>query len=293
MIRSAAFDCTLVFEKPLRGYFPEAVMRGGLGYSLRRLVCINPRAVCATCLVRGNCLFAVMYPPPSGSGAPTVAPYALHALVGADACTLTLGITLFGPMLPMARLLAFSLIRLGSEGVGKERIRFAVQSVRNRADGRELYDGRDRLDEPSVRDLRVSLAADTGETFCRVYVTGPLMLVRDGVPIQNIGFTDLVRAIYLRARNLERAFGDSADDDLPEALRLSNAVAAEQYELRWMRRERYSTRQRSVHAAGGLTGTVAFRGALGRFSTLLNIGAWTGIGKHTTFGCGRYHLAWE
>ena len=62
MIPYIYFRFYIVFEKKISGYFPEALIRGGIGYTLKRLICINKKeSNCLICFIRNNCLFNIMF----------------------------------------------------------------------------------------------------------------------------------------------------------------------------------------------------------------------------------------
>lgn len=59
-------------------------------------------------------------------------------------------------------------------------------------------------------------------------------------------------------------------------------------ETRWLDWERYSNRQETRMALGGLVGRITYTGDLTQFLPLLVAGAYVHVGKATTFGLGQY-----
>ncbi len=91
-----------------------------------------------------------------------------------------------------------------------------------------------------------------------------------------------------RAAALLEAFGDGEPDlDYRGLVARAGAVAAGPCEIRWTDWERYSNRQQQRMQLGGVTGAVAYRGALDEFIPLMAFCEKTHIGKQTTFGLGR------
>ena len=62
MIQMMNLKIELEFDKELYPYFPEALIRGSLGYSLKKLVCIKSHSSnCSECLLCNSCVYSIMF----------------------------------------------------------------------------------------------------------------------------------------------------------------------------------------------------------------------------------------
>lgn len=106
-------------------------------------------------------------------------------------------------------------------------------------------------------------------------------------------FALLLRAILRRLYDLATAVCGyhGAKPDFDALLRQAATIERTHGDLRWVDFPRFSSRQQSLMDFGGLVGRVSFRGEFAPFLPYLLLGADLHIGRHTSFGFGRFRCS--
>jgi hypothetical protein len=302
--------------------------RGAFGAVFRGLVCHDLSLECDQCPLRASCPFPRVFAPSIPPGRPEIhrlqdppRPFVLadpHPAAPALPAgqSLPLGLTLVGTTVTELPYFVVSLRRLGEAGIGRDRARFQVESVRcvDRADmaGAAVFEQGSDL----VRPLRVSLRArdlmrpgDAGASRVRVrFVTptevrgGPSNAAEDPGPTtepalrrsspvtaEAPSFGTLLRRARGRAGALATFFGEGPiEHDAAGLGALADSVSLVAAEVTWAQVLRRSSRTGQKHAIGGVVGSVVYEGqAVGELMPWLRLAEALGVGKHATFGNGR------
>lgn len=289
MVKIKRIGIQAEFEEPFSPRFPEALVRGGLGYTLRRIMCIN-RDVddCADCLIGNQCMYSIMYNDRAKTrNGLQVSPYAVRCHTDQSSHKkMTMNFTLFQPMLPYAGHEA------GKRGVGRDRKKFTITGATDAVSGR-MFTLDNRVDRFSLdeEEWAPRYMEDAEEVECALTFHTPARIKRKERMKGEVTFQDIVKSCVMRFKNLDRAFSEEQTRlDIPPAriIDAASAVETTREDIHWEKRERYSTRQHAVVSAGGFTGRIAFTGPVGPFREFLDFGSVAGIGKNTTFGCGLF-----
>ncbi len=81
--------------------------------------------------------------------------------------------------------------------------------------------------------------------------------------------------------------------DFAALLAQADAIERHQTDLRWIDFRRFSARQQNHMDFGGLVGNVSFWGDFTPFLPALILAAQLHIGRHTSFGFGRFRCRFE
>ncbi len=298
--------------------YAGSILRGALGNAFFREVCVHRGTPCAECSLLGSCFYPALFEPaPPGDAAPrgnvrrtiVVEPPARIAPGPVE-----WGLKLFdlpeGALPPLLQ----SIVEMGERGVGRERVRFAVErieslapgsaapaSIYDRADGWKL-DGLRRFgaldiagDPPAASSVKVSLRIRT-----------PLRM-RDGPAIRSdLPPERLLRAALRRLTDLGTVFlgtgllgaglhgtgllGTARGDEWPRAwpgiLSAAGSMVLDRDETRWLDWGRYSLRQRRPMRLGGIVGELEYSGVSSALVPALRTAAFAHLGKNTSFGLG-------
>ena len=279
--------------EPGRGFspppFPGSMFRGAFGHALIALCCRRRDQDCRTCDGVEACGYATVFGPVRaedggrGAGPADLPP---RFVLGWDLDPANphhpfhLDITLLGPGASRAEDVAAAVIRMCAGGLGADRARCEIREAWS------LGPDSERL-PPPVRVSRLSEMLPRITASDRVVVTleTPLRLKARGDWLTRPGFDDLLRAADRRLRLLaslpSQRWSPPADLEL---------IRFEPAGLRWVEWERASSRQKAFHAQGGLLGSLAIAGPLGRHIDVLRAAAVVHLGKGTSFGLGRIRV---
>ena len=281
--------------------FRGVSLRGGLGYHLRKTVCHVHSNNCDECIVRPTCVYSYIFEgvPPEDRTIMRLYPYVpqpfviLTELKGPTHIQeddhWKFGLRLFGRAIEHFPYIAYSLMELGEQGFGKERIKFNIEQIVQTGEaGAVFQSGNNRL-----RGLRRQYPSFDRDNLKRGMVTikfiTPVRLRIGGKDARQITFSDIVRSSIRRLSILTHFYGVPLADvlDTSELVERSSEIGKEQDQTEWFGFQRYSNRQGRKVPLGGLVGKISFSGDLNRFLPVLMLSQISHIGKATSFGFGR------
>ena len=312
------YGCFRVFlspEAPLPlPHFPGSLFRGAFGWALQRVMCVTRTHDCPECFLRDRCLFPYVFETPRPSDSTVMRKYRTvphpfvlepplpggRTLPAGEA--FELGLILVGKSLSSLPYFIFALERMGRHGLGRHRVRCRLSLVQARHAGHEwaLYSADDRSCKPGesfAQPLRLNfsshvLVQSQEEARIQVEFLTPIRLRHRGILARTVPFHVLVRHLLRRVALLSFFHCQGRTEGVPfrEWIAFSERVHVVSEELEWFDWERYSSRQRTRMALGGLVGSVTYEGPVMPFLPLLRVGEICHVGKNTTFGLGAYRL---
>lgn len=285
------------FESYISSYFVEALIRGAMGYKLRNLICINKKLKdCRECLIKKTCAFALIYAAEPDEGERVMETQSIPPPVNFFIYKKGVGthqfieMTLFKPLFNYTQHILFALFELGKEGIGRDRVRFEVKTVTDSLSGTVLYDGRS-LTSPEIYEAKaefLELNPNEQKELTVEFVT-PFRLKRNNTILDTVPFNELIKSSLIRYSILSENYGDgNTNENAREIIEAAGEVELVASELKWMKHERYSSRQERKVAVSGITGTLMYRGNISQFMDIVRFGSTFGIGKSTSFGAGRF-----
>lgn len=257
--------------------FPGSAWRGVFAKNVKRLVCVLRHRPCGGCPLEGTCLYPRLFGPAaerSGEARPFIlAPSPLPRggrLVAGDRVTLRMSV------LPSARTskayLKRALIEAVRQGPLRGRTPFEIESI---SEDDVCLDDHGQAEEPG-RATRLAFL-----TPLRLRLRGDLVVPEALTPGM------LVDATLRRARGL----GISLPEELASASRAqARHLAFDAKRLRWLETWRYSSRQSTVMAFGGIVGEAELDlSSAPEVRRTLSIASILHLGKGASMGFG--HIA--
>ncbi len=303
--------------------FHGSLLRGAFGHALRRAVCaMGPEQPCATCPLRGPCVYTRLFEtflegeaPPFLQGIETAPrPYVVEPRSAAR--ELQAGDPLEADLLLLGQateLQGYAVLALGwmaEAGLGRRRARFELESVdypaREGPAGAETlvwrpgYRAGGRRWPGTVEPLATIPAAGPAPGAARE--SAPEMLtvrfvtatrlkkngsLQDRVSFRTLAFHALRRALEIAHCHVP---GARPDWELKRLLDRAAAVRVTRSALRWHDQSRYSSRQKTTHPIGGFEGEIDLEGDLAPFLPLLRTAEILHVGKGATFGLGKVEI---
>ncbi len=290
------FDITLQLSRENSiSRFPAATIRGGFGITLRKLVCPTIEKSCNGCILRQNCIYCYLFETVPSSDAARMRqykaiphPFTLWCAQQGD--TVNVSLVLVGKAIKSLPYFIFTLNKLGSQGLGKEHIRYRLLQVRT--DNRLLYEvGKSEVVMEFDPDICHIREAEKAQGQCTLDFYSPLLLRKDGKIVDRYDnyafFTTLLRRIT--TLYTIHCDGENFDDCRALVQKWENSISAE-VNMEWVKNKRFSTRQKREIDYDGFTGEVKLIGDIGTFLPFLKAGEILSVGKNTAFGFGKYRL---
>lgn len=309
----AQYRFALITQEPI--HFTETagnLLRGGLGYTLKRLVCFQPRACLRRCQRNNNCPYGYVFetsPPPDTKvlGKLTDIPRPFVIRTGGDPReitspgeSLTFDLMLFGQGVKHLRYYIAAFQELGRIGLGRHQHRYRLASVEaispNGSSLGIVYHsdtGVFTAPTPTNWKMEVSSPPDhysanqlTVEFMTPTRLKHQAQFVRTGPP-----FDVLVKALLGRVSAISYFHcGQTLEGDFKGLIKQAAAVAIVQQTSHWTDWSRFSTRQQQQVKMGGLVGRVTYHGPWEPYLPLLWLGQWTHVGKGAVVGNGQYKI---
>jgi hypothetical protein len=318
----------LVPEQPLRlpTHNKGNSLRGGFGSAFRKLVCVDMRWECAQCTLRYTCPYTKVFNPfippdaPQFSGNQNIPrPFVVKPPLSAQTRyaigeTLVFDLVLIGAAIDYLPYFIVAFRELGAIGFGLNRAH--VQLARVEAIGADgapatVYEASTNVVRPApALTLTLSQGArgqerttpDTQpqspdiEHLTLDFLTPTTLKTgstvdRDGAIVRRPAFHHVIKRLRDRINALATFYGDG-----PLALDFKAlGAAAEQVETiadetHWVERTRFSRRREVTHDLSGFVGTLAVRGDLAPFLSLLRVGEYIHVGKNAVFGNGWFRV---
>lgn len=306
----------VVLEAFDRVELPEyagSTLRGGFGGVFRKVTCSQPEGDCATCLLRDNCPYSLIFDssPPEGSEAlrkysDIPRPFVLEppekgAMILTPGDRFSFGLVLVGRALAYLPYFILMFQELGRTGLGRGRGRFRVVQVWEESPVATglLYDGQPGPVIGSARlwtwqdaeNFASQLQAGTSAGKLRLIFCTPLRLVYEARLVARPELHFLVRSLLRRISSLSHfhcAFTPQAD--FRRLIELAAEAKLLRDATRWRDWERYSSRQDCRLKLGGLVGEAEYENVPAELLPWLYLGTWLHVGKASTFGLGRYEV---
>ena len=302
----ARFTFTIRAETrmPLPAY-KGGTLRGGFGYTLKRIVCAYRNTHCSDCILSRQCVYGYIFDtsPPLDSDilekfTDVPRPFIIEPPLDGKkdynpGDEMSFGLVLIGRAIELLPYFILSFENLGERGFGKERGRFSLQKVESGTE--EVYRGESHTIMGEPRVMRASdLTPDPDMDVERVtlkFLT-PVRMKHTGRLTDSPEFHILISTLFRRATSLAYFHcGISSDADPKDVLSTAMGVNLEKDDTRWYDWRRYSSRWERVMTLGGLLGRATYTGHLENFIPLLLLGEYIHVGKCTSFGLGKYSFA--
>ena len=277
--------------------FKGSTIRGGFGYSFRKISCVNKPKKCEECQLLKECIYIKIFEPKifreekvKDIPRPFVFEYPTNFknFFNIDEI-LKFNFIIFGDVIDYFPYFLLSFIDLGNEGLGSTREKFIIEKIR------QLYPLEKEIFENSEVDINLpdkrenELLKEKDIHTIKIKFITPLKIKYEGKLVSYPEFHIFIRAILRRTFLLLKYWcGFDSKIEFNEIIEKAKEVKISGCKLRWFDYERYSTRQREKIKHGGIIGEIEYKGDIGEFLPLIEIGSHIHIGKNTSFGLGKY-----
>ncbi|MCB1159308.1 MAG: CRISPR system precrRNA processing endoribonuclease RAMP protein Cas6 [Leptospiraceae bacterium] len=273
-------------------FFPGSLIRGSFGHALKEAFCVVHGKDCPSCHLSSSCgyyrLFESQDPTLSGTGFRFKPhPYNLSLPTKRsfeETGTLKFTLTLLGNFSAYIPYLIYAFELMGKKGLGKGKVPFSIDSVKDGINGNSLYkDGKlhsSRLEQISIQEY-VCREEFRENTDYELQLQSPARIEEKGKFFKELKAADIQKSIQHRYRLMHSFYGELVDEDLQiEDLRLS---CQSQEFVDWTR---YSNRKQNRHKQGGIVGSFLLEKPDKKTYELIKAMEILHIGKQTSFGLG-------
>jgi CRISPR-associated endoribonuclease Cas6 len=262
-----------VNTKHKASYFTGSMLRGAMGYALKKVTCINPSYNCEGCFAQDSCLYYDFYEKQNH-----LHNYRFDIELGSG--KFDFGLYLFEEACgSLAYVLSALEMTLREAGLTKENYTFENFSIS--VNGQEVFDGK------TFKSLDITPKVFKVDSFCpnvKVKLLTPLRIkkhnkfLRDDVELE-----DILRSIYQREQEIFHG---------KKAFRLEHepSYTAIVKALQYKSLTRNSSRQKKTMKMDGIVGELAVMGLDEESYRLLKLGEVIAVGKQTVMGLGQIKI---
>lgn len=254
-------------------YFIGSMIRGAMGYALKKVTCINPSYKCEGCFTASSCLYHQFYEAKN-----TLHNYRFEVALGSG--KFDFGLYLFNDASnALPYVLSALQITLMQNGLTKNNYKFNDLTIS--VNGQEIFDGKE------FKSLDIERKISKIDTFCpniKIKLSTPLRIKKHNKFLKDdVELEDLLRSIHQREQELVYGKKVFKLDHKPSYF---SSIKALQYKSL----TRKSNRQRQTMKMDGIVGELAVMGIDEESYRLLKLGEILGVGKQTVMGLGRIEI---
>ena len=254
-------------------YFIGSMVRGALGYSLKKVVCINPSFECKDCFAATNCLYYDFFEKKN-----TYHKYRLDFPINSD--LFEFSIYLYNDAKDKLPYMVSALHKLFTEnGLGKGRIK--PKEFFFYINDKTVYDGKEfKIPQKYIN----SFQTDTYSSDIKLQLLSPLRIKKDNklVGVKEFGLVNVLNSVYQRYLRLT--------NQEPSKLPFEPNYEIETKDIHWKQLTRYSNRQKTKMNMDGFMGTITINNIDKQSYKLLKLGEIIGAGKQTVMGLGKIEV---
>ena len=288
-----------MIEDCIMPVYKTSALRGGMGEMLLRMNCIGNRE-CEECGFIDDCIVRkIMYPKmkivpdfmSENEGPGFLVDCEDYRERFSEGDELKFELLLFGPNITYFSQYISAFGMFGEEGLGKEKARFRIVSVKNTTGEEMLREGGFRTDLYKVRTLAGHIRYRKGKiesepVRSEIKFYTPLTLKYRGEFIKSLEIEPIIEAIKRRIYILDCFEGIESDiRDEYKDLKLPIVIGEEHFNSSVSRFSNHKQEKMTFH---GIEGSMKLENVTDEVLTLLLAGELIHIGKNTSFGFGRY-----
>ena len=303
------------------------MLRGGFGHAFRRLCCVPECKQAHTCPVGTTCPYKAIFEPSPPPGAELLSgnqdiprPFVFRAPQTQQTRfesgqPFEFELVLIGRALDFLPYFVMSFRELGDQGLGLNRAKCRLERVEQLCLSQNgtkisnyrlatIYTSEDQLFRPAdpydigewvEQRLKHVLTGQDG-TAQRIAIRflTPTVLKSDGEIIRRPDFHHVLKRLRDRLNALSTFFGEGPiEADFKGLGERAKQVRTVSCDAQWIQRFRTSSKTRQTHELSGFIGTAVYEGDVAEFRPWLAVGELIHIGKHTVWGMGGIHIAFN
>ncbi len=264
-------DIIIKAKKP--NQFIGSMLRGALGYSLKKVTCINPSFTCKGCFATTNCLYYDFFETKNRYHNYRF-DFALHSEL------FEFSLYLYGDAKEKLPYLLSALHKsLSENGLGKDRIK--PKEFFFYINGRTAYDGKEfKIPQKYIKEFQL----DSYSPNIELQLLTPLRIKRESrfVGAKEFDLVYVLNSLYQRYLGLT--------EQKPSKLPFEPRYKIEKKDINWKQLTRYSNRQQTKMNMDGLMGEIIIKDIDNQSYELLKLGEIIGAGKQTVMGLGKIEV---
>lgn len=284
--------------------YSGSALRGIFGKSLRRVSCLAQKSDCSDCAALLTCPYASIFENgyiASKNGEEKTNPYVIEPMTMGEKNIrqndlFSFHHILFGSAVEKMSYVLLAWAKTGNMGFTKERTQarlIRVHQVFPNGEERILHDFENSETETSAARTSFTFPKEKETKALKIILKTPMRLQHQGHPVAQTDLTarDFLIALIRRQQNLAKQhIFDYPDIDFEELRPLINTAVIKNADLHWFDWSRYSSRQRTKIALGGIMGSFILYGNLTKLYPYLVMGEYFHVGKSTVLGMGKYRI---
>jgi len=295
--------------------FASSMIRGSLFNSLRAIVCLTKNEICKDCIVWQQCAYSYFFENPPekqeailklGEGVPH--PYIIEMPFPftnflEEGNAFAFKIILIGKSISFLPHLICAAIRMCEKGIGKDKIKFILDSVEvEKKDSSKLiiFDKKILKEHPIFFRAESFFIEDKEKISANrisLHFTTPVRIKHEGKLCSELSFGLFIKNVLRRITILSMLYSDEAieeesiDINAADLLEKSKLIRTISSSMSWVDLTRYSSKQKMEMQLGGLMGKITFEGQINQFMPYIKLCEQLHIGKNTSFGLGKYQIS--
>lgn len=209
---------------------------------------------------------------------------------------LSFNLVLIGHAIQHFPYFVYTFREMGSSGIGKNRGRYSLLKVSSQDENQNLttlYSHENP--EKIITDFHIISNFSPTQTVpseITLYFLTPLRIKSNERLSSQLPFSLLLSNLLRRISALSYFHcNEKLILNFKELIQQAKSIKIINHSLYWRDWQRYSSRQNTKMALGGLIGKVSYSGELSPFWHYLKIGGYIHAGKATTFGLGKYFIS--
>lgn len=284
--------------------YSGSALRGIFGKSLRRVSCLSKKSDCSGCAALLTCPYASIFENgyiASKNGEERTNPYVIEPMPMGEKNIrqndlFSFHHTLFGSAVEKMSYVLLAWAKTGNMGFTKERTQarlICVHQVFPDGEERLLHDFENQDAETYEPLYDFSIPAEKETNTVNICLRTPMRLQRNGHPISAEKLTayDFLISVVRRQQILAKQHILTYPAiDFNELRPFIETAKIRDSALHWFDWFRYSSRQKTKIALGGIMGTFTLQGDLTKLYPYLVMGEYFHVGKSTVLGMGKYRI---
>ncbi len=254
--------------------FIGSTLRGVFGYSLKKVVCINPSYKCEVCFAKDNCIYFSFFEQKN-----QVHKYRFDFILNQNSYDFSL--YLFDNATDKLPYILSALHKMLTEtGLGVDRIKQEIKNIK--VNNKIVYEnGNFNLSDITPQEFQNTFQPKKAITLS---LLTPLRIkYKNKLLTQTPPLEILISSIYNKIRELK---------NLPRSkLNYTPNYTTISSDIRFLDQTRRSNRQKTTLQIGGIIGEIVYENIDEKSLYFLEIGEILGIGKQTSFGMGKIQLS--
>lgn len=278
--------------------YAGSTLRGSFGNSLKKISCLAQKSNCKECAVVHNCPYVQIFEN-NEENQKISNPYIVEPMDLKKNCyqqgdLFSFDFILFGNRCSYLPYVILSLQKASQKGFCFDRIPAKLSYIEQVFPNNEtalIYDFEDNEAETSSLTTQMEINENLSSDVV-INISTPMRIHHDNHPVrpENLTAKDFLISLLRRQQSIFKYYMDEEYPDFKNLIADVDQVELEAIDLRWYDWKRYSNRQKTKIALGGIIGTFKLKNIPEKLFPWLSLGQYTHVGKSAVMGMGKYKI---